>query len=99
MCKSQKAPPLPELPAATPPPAVAAPDAKGAAAAPIAASAAPAATMTSPSVAMMQTDARRAAARKRGINSTILTGQAAGSSPGSKLGNSASGGTTMLGGG
>lgn len=82
-------------PAVTPPPAVITPAAP--ATPPIAAAAGPAATLASPSVTQIQTDARRAAAKKRGLNSTILTG--AGPQPdNSTLGGGRAGGT-LLGGG
>lgn len=82
-------------PAVTPPPAIVNPPVTPAPQ--LVAPAAPAASLASPSVTQVQTDARRAAAKKRGLNSTILTGAGA-QQDNSSLGG-AGGRGTLLGGG
>lgn len=84
-------------PAVTPPPAVVSPPTV--AAPQLAAPAAPVASLASPSVTAVQTDARRAAAKKRGLNSTILSGVGGANADKSNSLSVGGGGNTLLGGG
>lgn len=89
-------------PVATPPPAVATVDTTTATPTTpptIMAAAAPAASITSPTVTQAQIDARRAAGKRKGLGSTILSGVPAPANDGGTLGGGSSGKNTLLGGG